>query len=78
MPRYAQINAEGYVISDSHLSGVVEKEDMIPLEEGFDLTNKRWNGTEWEDYIPEPVLPAPTEGELLRADMDYLKMMKGA
>lgn len=77
MPRYAQINAEGYVVSDSHLSSVVEKEDMIPLKDDFDLTDKRWNGTEWEKYIPEPVIPMPTEGEQLRADMDYFKMMKG-
>ena len=56
MPRYAQINAEGYVVSDSYLSGIVEQENMIPLEEDFDPTNKRWNGKEWERYEPVSAL----------------------
>ena len=59
MPRYAQINTEGYVVSDSYLSGTVKQENMVPLEEDFDLTNKRWNGKEWEEYEPEPE-PTPT------------------
>lgn len=77
MPRYAQINAEGYVISDSHLSGVVEKEDMIPLDDDFDLKNKRWNGTDWERYIPEPEpINHLTEQEITQAKLDYLLMMQ--
>lgn len=71
MPRYAQINTEGYVVSDSHLSDIVEKENMIPLDDNFDLTNKRWNGAEWEDYDPEPI-PEPdpplTEQEQIAID----------
>lgn len=74
MFRYAQVNEKGYVVSDSHLSGVVEAENMIPLAPDFDLTNKRWNGTGWEAYEsePEPIRPDKTQ-----ADMDYLKMMIG-
>lgn len=77
MYRYAQIDKDGYVIADSYLSVRVNQSNMIPLKDDFDLTNKRWNGTEWEKYIPEPVTPMPTEGEQLRADMDYFKMMEG-
>lgn len=72
MPRYAQINENGYVVSDSHLSGVVEAENMIPLASDFDLTNKRWNGTGWEEYEPEQ---EPAQPDQMQADMDYLKMM---
>ena len=72
MFRYAQVNEKGYVVSDSHLSGVVEAENMIPLAPDFDLTNKRWNGTGWEKYEPEPVSVQPDKTQ---ADMDYLKMM---
>lgn len=56
---YAQISkAEdgyGYIVSDSYLSGEVKKENMIPLEMGFDLKNKRWNyeTKEWETYEPK-------------------------
>jgi len=71
MPRYAQINAEGYVVSDSHLFDTVERENMIPLEEDFDLTNKRWNGMEWEEYesAPAPTTDPPlTEQEQIAID----------
>lgn len=74
MPRYAQINEEGYVVSDSHLSGIVERKNMIPLEEDFDLTNKRWNGETWEDYEPAP--QQPTEAQIAQAKLDYLMMMQ--
>ena len=74
MFRYAQIDENGYIISDSHLSSVVEAENMIPLAPDFDLRNKRWNGTDWETYEPEP---EPIRPDKTQADMDYLKMMIG-
>ena len=72
MFRYAQINENGYVVSDSHLSGVVEADNMIPIAPDFDLRNKRWNGTGWKAYEPEEELVPPDKAQ---ADMDYLKMM---
>ena len=74
MFRYAQINENGTIDADSYLSGVVEAENMIPLAPDFDLTNKRWNGTGWEAYEPEP---EPIRPDKTQADMDYLKMMIG-
>lgn len=74
MPRYAQIDRNGYVVSDSHLSGVVEAENMIPLAPDFDLRNKRWNGTGWEEYEPEA---EPIQPNQAQADADYIKMMLG-
>jgi len=58
--RYAQIDEEGYVVSDSYLSGEVIMDNMIPLEMDFDLTNKKLNmeTREWEEYIP-PTPPTP-------------------
>lgn len=53
--RYAQINKEGYVIADSYLIGAVIAEDMIPLEETFDITNKRWINGEWIDCVTEQI-----------------------
>ena len=55
MERYAQVNKEGYIISDSHLSGIVDNKDMIPISDTFNCKNKRWNGKEWETYKPEPI-----------------------
>ena len=54
MIRYAQIDiTTGLVISDSYLSGEVEAENMIQIEESFDLTNKRYIDGNWVEYVPE-------------------------
>lgn len=54
MIRYAQIDSKtGLVISDSYLSGEVEAENMIQIEEDFDLTNKRYIDGNWIEYVPE-------------------------
>ena len=54
MIRYAQIDLDtGMVVSDSYLSGEVEAENMIQIEEGFDLTNKRYIDGNWVEYVPE-------------------------
>ena len=66
MFRYAQINENGTIDADSYLSGIVEVENMIPLAPDFDLRNKRWNGTDWEDYEPEPepVIPLSEQEQI--------------
>ena len=66
MFRYAQINENGTIDADSYLSGIVEAENMIPLAPDFDLRNKRWNGTDWEDYEPEPepVIPLSEQEQI--------------
>ncbi len=81
MKRYAQINKNGYVISDSYLSDIVNLPNMILLEKGFDLKNKRWNGMQWEEYTPEPTPEPPlseTEQAILDTaiNVDYLVCMK--
>lgn len=51
--RYAQIDLDtGMVVSDSYLSGEVEAENMIQIEEDFDLTNKRYVDGNWIEYVP--------------------------
>ena len=43
MQRYAQINiVTGFVVSDSRLSGQVDKSNMIPIADDFDLKNKKY------------------------------------
>lgn len=54
MIRYAQIDSKtGLVISDSYLSGEVEAENMIQIDEGFDLENKKYINGKWIEYVPE-------------------------
>ena len=48
MYRYAQIDIEtGRVISDSSLSGEVNAENMIRIDETFDLTGKIYINGNW-------------------------------
>lgn len=75
MFRYAQIDENGYVVSDSHLSGEVKTDNMIPISEDFDLTNKKYVNGEWVEYTPEPIEPEPTAEEILadiQVNTDYL------
>lgn len=67
--RYAQINIKtGRVVSDSHLSGQVERPNLIPISDDFDLTNKKYVNGEWVTCEPEPEPePEPTEQEIINA-----------
>ncbi|MEA5085592.1 MAG: hypothetical protein VB018_15840 [Lachnospiraceae bacterium] len=63
MFRYAQINENGIVVSDSYLSGEVTAENMISIAEDFVLTNKKYVDGEWVEYVPEPIVEVLTEQE---------------
>lgn len=76
MFRYAQINESGFVISDSYLSGEVTADNMIAIAEDFNLTNKKYVGSKWVEYIPETVVEVLTEQEKTALEtavnIDYL------
>lgn len=79
MYRYAQITDEGYVVSDSYLSGAVDYPNMILIAEDFDLTNKRYVGGKWESYTPvPPPEPQPSEMEILKEQVAELQAQNAA
>ncbi|MGE4215252.1 MAG: flagellar basal-body rod protein [Anaerotignaceae bacterium] len=69
MFRYAQIDENGIVVSDSRLSGEVIANNMIAIAENFDVANKKYVNGEWVEYTPEPIVEVPTEQELVNAEM---------
>ena len=74
MIRYAQIDIKtGLVISDSYLSGEVEAENMIQIEEGFDLTNKRYIDGNWIEYEPEKTEPTEETKDDEISDMEIIQ-----
>ena len=77
MKRYAQINEQGLVVSDSRLSGEVTADNMIPVPDDFDLTGKKYENGEWVDYEPEYVEAEPTMTQLdvIEANTTYIAMM---
>ncbi|MGE4214834.1 MAG: flagellar basal-body rod protein [Anaerotignaceae bacterium] len=76
MYRYAQINENGFVVSDSHLSGEVVADNMIGIEENFDIRNKKYTNGEWVEFNPEPMVETLTEQEKTALEtavnVDYL------
>ena len=77
--RYAQITDEGYVVSDSYLSGAVDYPNMISIPEDFDLTNKRYVGGKCESYTPAPPPePQPSEMDMLKARVTEIEEAQDA
>lgn len=61
--RYAQIDKDGNILSDSLLSGEVKADNMIPIEAEFNLFNKKYNleTEQFEEVEPTtPITPQPT------------------
>lgn len=76
MYRYAQIDSDGCVVSDSHLSGEVEADNMIPISEDFDLANKKYVDGEWVEYTPEPTVEVLTEEqEIMYENQSNIEMI---
>lgn len=48
--RYAQVDENGNLISDSYLSGIVKSPFMIPLDNNIEVIGKKYNfeTKEWE------------------------------
>lgn len=68
--RYAQINKDGRVIGDSYLSGKVSADNMIPILDDFDITNKKYINGEWIEYTPEPEPEPPiSEKDKIQAEI---------
>lgn len=83
MFRYVQINSDGYVVGESFLNGEVQSDNMIPIEQDFDLTKKKYNKEtqQWETYEPEPQAqpePQPTLEEQLSELQDNQLVMMDA
>lgn len=71
MYHYAQIDENGYIVGISHLSGEMSEPNLIQIDEDFEPTNKRWNGTTWESYTPpEPPEPEPTQLDRMEAQLN--------
>lgn len=71
MYHYAQIDDNGYIVGVSHLSGEMSEPNLIQIDEDFDPTNKKWNGSSWESYTPpEPPEPEPTQLDRMEAQLN--------
>ena len=73
--RYIQIDDEGIPYADSMLSGMIEDDHAIIVDQDFDITNKKYVDGEWVPYIP-PENDELSEGEErqleMQANIQYL------
>ena len=66
MPRYIQIDKKtGHIISDSFLAAAVDAPDMIPVSDDFEAGNIKYVDGKWEEYIPEEIVPEPTQLDII-------------
>lgn len=73
----------GYIVGESYLNSIIQKENMIWVPDVFSVENQRWNyeNSCWEDFEPNPIPETPiTETEQAILDtainIDYLVCMK--
>ena len=69
--RVAYLNDDGTIGGIGRIGdNAVLNDKMIKIDDDFDTTNKKWNGSSWESYTPEPAPePEPTEEEMIQAEM---------
>ena len=75
----------GYIVGESYLNSIIQKENMIWVPDVFSVENQRWNyeTSAWETFSPEPEhIPEPPISETEQAildtaiNVDYLVCMK--
>lgn len=75
----------GYIVGESYLNSIIQKENMIWVPDVFSAENQRWNyeTSAWEAFSPEPepIHESPlseTEQAILDTaiNVDYLVCMK--
>lgn len=75
----------GYIVGESYLNSIIQKENMIWVPDVFSAENQRWNyeTSAWEAFsaepepIPEPQLTETEQAILDTAiNVDYLVCMK--
>ena len=74
--RYIIVDEAGVCCGNALSQNEIKDKAYILVDRNFSPENKRWNGKEWEEYIPEPQPELPTELEQMEADIAYLKMIR--
>lgn len=74
MKKVAYVDEQGYVTAIGYVGDdIVVDEYIIPIEDDFDILNKLWNGTAWEEYTPpEPPAPEPTQLDRIEANTNAI------
>ena len=73
--KVAYLNNDGTIGAIGRIGdNAVLNDKMIKIDDDFDTTNKKWNGSSWESYTPEPA-PEPEPSQLDRIEANTQSLM---
>ena len=79
MNRYIQIDiSTGQIIGENYTTGIIERENMILVDDNFDKTNKKYNDGEWVTFTPKPVDPTPVEEPITQEEVNATILLNQA
>ena len=79
MDRYIQIDiSTGQIIGENYTTGIIEREDMILVDDDFDRTNKKYKDGEWVTFTPKPIDPKPVEEPISQEEVNATILLNQA
>ena len=79
MNRYIQIDPNtGQIVGENYTTGIIERENMILVDDNFDKTNKKYKGGEWVSFTPKPVDPKPVEEPISQEEVNATILLNQA
>ena len=74
MYRYVKVDSNGYAEQEFWCPEVRKDTDLIEVGGDFNLTNQRWNGTEWiDENVPDYSIDEQEQAQLeMQSNVEYL------
>ena len=79
MNRYIHIDPNtGQIVGENCTTGIIDREDMILVDDNFDKTNKKYKDGEWVSFTPKPVDPTPVEEPITQEEVNATILLNQA
>ena len=74
MYRYVKVDSNGYAEQEFWYAEESKDNDLIEIPTDFNLTNQRWNGTEWiDENVPDYTIDEQEQAQLeMQSNVEYL------
>ena len=74
MYRYVKVDSNGYAEQEFWYAEESKDNDLIEIPTDFNLTNQRWNGTEWiDENVPDYSIDEEEQAQLeMQSNVEYL------
>ena len=79
MNRYIHIDPNtGQIIGENYTTGIIERTNMILVDNDFDVANKKYKDGEWVSFTPKPVDPKPAEEPVSQEEVNATILLNQA